>query len=192
MLLLPEMLNSVRFQLMAEELSFEVLSPHIFQSSSVSREYATDRFCLLPGQSLSSHFGQFWEISKLYSILLYHSLSILFKSTGRRVCVAGGNQGVRSSVCLGGLAHRSHLVSTLVTSESVISGLPRSSMPVCTLQFPLLQRLQESSTAVAQVCCGTVIWSCPSRLSLSRYSPSPINKDPAPLYQRAPLSCLRP
>ena len=55
----------------------------------------------------------------------------------------------------GFVTRRLHIVSALVTSRSVLSGLPQSSMPIRTLQFSLLQ---ESSTAVVQVCCGTVIW----------------------------------
>ena len=41
-------------------------------------------------------------------------------------------------------------------SWSVISGLPQSSLLTCIPQFPLLR---EPSTAVVQVCCGTVICS---------------------------------
>ncbi len=54
----------------------------------------------------------------------------------------------------GCVARRSLLVSALVTSGSVLSGLPQSSMPTCMPQFSLLL---EPSTAVVRVCCGTVI-----------------------------------
>ncbi len=54
-------------------------------------------------------------------------------------------------------ARRSFLVPTLVGSGSVLSGLPQSSMPTCTLQFFLLL---EPFTAVFCICCGTVIRGC--------------------------------
>ena len=61
----------------------------------------------------------------------------------------------RPSVCLGGLVGRRSLpVPALVASESVLSGLPQSSLLTGTPQFSLHL---EPSTAVFRVCCGTVI-----------------------------------
>ena len=66
-----------------------------------------------------------------------------------------GGGGVRSSFCLGGfVSRRSLLVSALVTSRSVLHGLPQSSLPTCTPQFSLPL---EPSAAVFRVSCGTVI-----------------------------------
>ncbi len=94
---------------------------------------------------------------------------------------------VSSIGCLGGLARRPHHVSSPVTSGSIISGLPQSSMPIRTSQVPLLQ---EPSTAVVQVCCGTVISSRPSHLSISRHSPTP-SIETLHLYINEPLSAAR-
>ncbi len=54
---------------------------------------------------------------------------------------------------------------------------------------PQFSLLQEPSTAVVQVCCGSVIWG--RRVGhvlvyLLLHSPTPLNRDPTSLYQRAP------
>ncbi len=100
-------------------------------------------------------------------------------------------EGMRvSSVgCLGGLARRPHHVSSLVISGSVISGLPQSSMPIRTSQVPLLQ---EPSTAVVQVCCGTVISSRPSHLIIVYLvTPRFPSIETLHLYISEPLSAAR-
>ncbi len=121
------------------------------------------------------------------SILSVHTS----ESRDCRVCKSGGGGGIRSSVCLGGLvAHRSPLVSALVTSGSVLSGLPQSSMPTCIPQFSLLL---EPSTVVFRVCCRTVIHGrfveLVTSISLTICHPALLNRDPATPYQRA-LSLL--
>ena len=80
------------------------------------------------------------------------------------------------------VARQSCLVSALITSGSILSGLPQSSMPTRTPQFSLLRK---PSTAVVQVCCGTVIWRVVSSVT-SLHSPTPLNRDPTSLRRRAP------
>ncbi len=91
---------------------------------------------------------------------------------GSQVVALAWREGTRAFVHrlsrgFGSSGRRPHCVSSLVTSGSVISALPQSSLPIRTPQAPLLQ---EPSTAVVQVCCGTVISSHPSHHSLSLYS----------------------
>ncbi len=100
------------------------------------------------------------------------------------VCASGGVGGVRSSVCLRGLAaRRLPLLSTLVPSGSVLSGLPQSSMPACSPQFSVLLEL---STVVFRVRCGTVIYGRivgRVRWSIHLFSRSPQQKPASPYRQ---------
>ncbi len=64
------------------------------------------------------------------------------KSTGHHVCTSGGGRGCSFvSLFRGFVARRSHLISTLITSGSVLSGLPQSSMLMRILQFSYYESL---------------------------------------------------
>ncbi len=100
-----------------------------------------------------------------------------------RLCVGSGTG--HPSVCLGGLLAR-RLLSALVASGSVLSGLPQSSLPTSTPQFSLLLSL-------LQRCFGSAVGQgFRSRLTsngLSTLLLAPFNRDPVSPSQRALSQC---
>ncbi len=121
----------------------------------------------------------------------YQSL-LLITLSPQVVAFAWGKGTGRSSVgCLVGLAGRVD-----DRTASPLSSLPNPlsldclnrAWPICTPQVPLLRK---PSTAAVQVCCGTVILSCPSRHSLSLYSlplsPTPRQQGPRVFASASPV-----